>query len=403
MVGGRHPVGGAANGRAGGYTLFVGRASRQHLRPAVGANAARPRQLLHERTPDEHLPVGAIEHVEEAVAIGLQQQLARLPLERRIHQNERLFGIPVPQIVGRELEMPAELAGLRIQREHGIGIQVVARPPAAVGIGIRIARGPEQRAGLGIVAARQPRGSTALVELGITFPCFRSRLSRRGHGPEAPCLPAGLDVIRRDKTANARIAARYTRDDEVADDQRRGRAAVRLRSVLGQHGFPQQRAVHAAERHEVRVVGDQKDAGPEHRHTAIETDTRVTCQSRRAGARKAPQLAARGRVERRHLIGRADIHDAVEHERRCFVVEPTQRVHPARGQSIDVRRVDLRVRAVPIAVEPAMVGRPVTRPRLQNLVEVPRIRFRAACTRRTCRAYALRWTSRRTSLTHLDW
>ena len=75
---------------------------------------------------EQHLSIRAIEHVEEAVAIRLQQQLARLALEHRVDEHRRLLRVPVPQIVRRELIVPAQLSGFRVEREDRIRVEVVA-------------------------------------------------------------------------------------------------------------------------------------------------------------------------------------------------------------------------------------------------------------------------------------
>ena len=91
-----------------------------------GVEAARPRHVLHVLRAEQELAVGAIEHVEEAVAVGLHQQLARLALPRRVDQRRRLLRVVVPHVVRRELEVPLQRAGLRVERDDRIGVEVVA-------------------------------------------------------------------------------------------------------------------------------------------------------------------------------------------------------------------------------------------------------------------------------------
>ena len=373
----RHPVGRSANGRTCRHTFFIRRVPGQKLRAAVGTDTTRPRQLLHERTAQEHLPVRAIEHVEEAVAIGLQQQFARRSLERGINQQQRLLRIPVPQIVRRELKVPAKLARLRVERDNRVRIQVVSLTAAAIGVRVRVSSRPEERPRLRIVAAWQPRRTAALLEIGISLPRFRARLSTLGHGPETPRLIPRLDVICGEKASNPHVAARHTSDDEISDDQRRRRSSVWLFEVFRKHDFPEQRPVRATDRQKVRVVGDQKYARSEYRYATVEPDARITTDARGSRTREAPHLSPRCRIESRDLIRRAHIHDAVEHQRRRLVVEPAQRMHPPNPQPAHVHRVDLRVRAVSIAVKSSVISRPVARLRLEDLIEVPR----------TCRTY----------------
>ena len=221
MEGRGHPVGGPTNGRTRRHAFFVRSVPGQKLRAAVGIDTARPRQLLHERTAQEHLSVRAIEHVEEAVAVGLQQQFARRALERRVYQQQRLLRIPVPQIMRRELKVPAKLARLRVERDNRVRIQIVSLTSAAIGVGIRISGRPEERPGFRIVAARQPGRTATLFEIGISLPRFGARLFTRGHGPETPGLTPRLDVICGEKAPNPHVAARHASDHEISDDQRR--------------------------------------------------------------------------------------------------------------------------------------------------------------------------------------
>ncbi len=53
------------------------------------------------------------------------------------------------------------------------------------------------------------------------------------------CRPV-RDVIRGQEAANAVVAAGHTGDDEIADDERRHRAAVGHRSILRQEHLPHQ-------------------------------------------------------------------------------------------------------------------------------------------------------------------
>ena len=53
----RHPVRCAANRRTCRHAVLVRRVSRHQLRTAIGANAARPRELLNEGPREQHLSV----------------------------------------------------------------------------------------------------------------------------------------------------------------------------------------------------------------------------------------------------------------------------------------------------------------------------------------------------------
>ena len=207
----------------------------------------------------KHFPIHAIEHVEEPVAIRLQHELSRPALEHRVDEDGRLLRVPVPQIMRGELIMPAQLSRPGLEREERIGVQVVALPLAAVSVRVGIAGRPEQRIGLGVVGSGQPRRTASFFEIDVALPRFGAGLTSRGNGPEAPRLLAGRDAIGREKSANAFVAARHAGDDEIADHERRHRAAVGLLGVFRQHDLPEQRAIHPAHRDEMRVICDEKD------------------------------------------------------------------------------------------------------------------------------------------------
>ena len=76
----------------------------------------------------EKLSVGAVEHVEESVAVRMEQQLALAALPWSVDHDRGFGGVPVPEIVGSELVVPLELSGLAIEREDRVGVQVVALP-----------------------------------------------------------------------------------------------------------------------------------------------------------------------------------------------------------------------------------------------------------------------------------
>ena len=122
----RVPVGRAVERRADALAfrrrLHVGHADRSSLRRQAG----RPGDVLDVLACREELAGRAIEHVEEAVAVGLHQQLARLPLPVDVDERRRFLRVVVPDIVRRELEVPLQLSRLRIEREDRIGVEVVA-------------------------------------------------------------------------------------------------------------------------------------------------------------------------------------------------------------------------------------------------------------------------------------
>src|SRR5581483_1345592 len=105
------------------------------LGAAVGADAAGPGEFLDEGLGDQDFAGEAVEDVEEAVAIALQEELAGLAAEVGVDKDGRFGGIPIVEVVRGELVIPLELAGGGVERDDGGGVEVVAFAFVAVVVG----------------------------------------------------------------------------------------------------------------------------------------------------------------------------------------------------------------------------------------------------------------------------
>ena len=266
--------------------------------------------------------------------------------------------VPVPDVVRRVLEEPLQPARLRVEGQHGVGVEVVAPPLAAVVVRARIAGRPVERVELGVVGPGEPGGGAAVLDV-LALPRLRSRLYPFRHRPEAPRLLAGRLVEGGQEAARAFIAARRAGDHQAAHgERRRGRAVVLV--PVGHLGVPSQRAREAVEREDVGVVGDHEDEVACHRDAAVGAPGGIAGQALRARAPVRPDAAAAPGVERVDLVGGRHVHDPVHHERRHRQPRGVrQGIRPAGGQPGHARPVDLVEGAVAVAVEPAVVGRPV--------------------------------------------
>ena len=90
---------------------------------------------LHERFAEQEFAGGAVEDIEDAVAIGPHHDFARLALPVDVGQHRDLCGVVVEFIVRRELVMPLQLSRVGIQRDDGAGIEIVAWPRISVPVG----------------------------------------------------------------------------------------------------------------------------------------------------------------------------------------------------------------------------------------------------------------------------
>ena len=93
-----------------------------------------------ERSSQQTLAIGPVEHEEVAVARCLHQQLAWLPVEIGIHQHGNFVRIPIVRIVRRDLEAPDQFPGVRVQRDDAAGPGIIARPrsPFSTGVGFAV-------------------------------------------------------------------------------------------------------------------------------------------------------------------------------------------------------------------------------------------------------------------------
>ena len=246
--------------------------------------------------PNRNVPFGAIEHVEEAVAVGLHEQLARLPLPRRVDERRRFLRVVVPHVVRRELEMPLQRAGLRVERDDRIGIEVVAAAIVADQIGRRIAGRPVDRVQL---PDRRCRSATSSrPDARCLCPATSRTSARRGaarsRSARLPCRSPDRSAATKPRTPSSPPDVPVT--TRLPTGERRAGRVVVLAPV-GHLGFPEQRAGEAIERDDVRVIGDHEHAVAGDADAAVDAARGVADET--LGARPAGSARSRGRARRR--------------------------------------------------------------------------------------------------------
>src|SRR6266700_4973507 len=117
-------------------------------------------------------------------------------------------------VVRGKLVIPLQFPIIGIQSEDAIGEKVVTWPVAVVRIGEGIARGPKQSIRIGIIGTREPSGPPS--EFGFAaFPRLDPWFSLSRDGPNAPHRLSRVSLISSEKTANAPIASRDSRHDQI--------------------------------------------------------------------------------------------------------------------------------------------------------------------------------------------
>ena len=202
--------------------LFRPRRSRPGGRSSC--RCAEAQFTLHVGVGGKQFAVGAIEHVEEAVAVGVHQHLGRLAVDvdrGKHHLGDRIV---VERIVRRELVVPLDLSGLGIKRQHRAGVEVVARPAGGIERA-RIADAPIDRVQFRIERAGDPGRSAAKLP-GIARPGIVAGLAGRRDGIGAPEMLAGLRIPAVDEVAGAEFGAGNAGDHHAVGDERRHRHRI---------------------------------------------------------------------------------------------------------------------------------------------------------------------------------
>ena len=192
-----------------------------------------------------------------------------------------------------------------------------------------------------------------------SLPCFRSRLPRRRHRPEAPHLFAGGLIKGGEEAAHAFVATGRAGDHEVADHERRARGVVVLTPVRHLR-FPQQRTRRAVERDDVRMIGHHEHAIARDGDASVDTAGRVADEPLGSWTRIVPDPASRSGVDRVTLICARDVHHAV-HDDRCHLQRRGIRKAegPLRYQPPNIALVDLRQLTVAASCRLPVVAGPV--------------------------------------------
>src|SRR6185437_16324585 len=150
----------------------------------------------------------AIEDVVEAVAVRPEKALVILTVYRAIGDERHLDGIPVVSVGRSGLEIPEELAGAAVERDHRVGIEIGASAGRGVEVRPRPADSPVEQIADRIVGAGHPGAGTARAP-GVALPGVMSGLSGVRDREEAPAQCPRPDIVSGDVSASL---ARRRRD-----------------------------------------------------------------------------------------------------------------------------------------------------------------------------------------------
>ena len=257
-------------------------------------------------------------------------------------------------------------ARVRIERDHGAGVEVVAgvevaRPRP------RVADAPEREVELRVVRALDPDRPAAVLPV-VALPGVRAGLARRRDRVGSPEGVAGPRVEGLDEAPDGQLAAGRPHHDLAPDDQRGQRAVVPLVIVLDDL-VPHDSARLGVEGDQVGIDRGEIDLVLVEPHAPVR---RMELQEVVGQVLLVvPEDVAVLRVQREDLVlRRRDEHDAVvDHRRRLVTLGDAGAQRPDRRQLPRVLRSDL----VEGAVSPAGVIASVHEPVLGLGVQEPRV------------------------------
>ena len=257
---------------------------------------------------------GAVQGVEVAVAVGLDDGLDRVLATLHVDQEDLRVAVVVPDVVGGELEVPLPLPGIGIHGQQAVGVEVVARAQVAVPVGGGVARRPVEHVRLRVVGAARPGGGAARL-VGVACPGLGARLAFGRYVVVPPAQLARGDVVGVEEAAHAELPAGHADDGHVLDDHGHGGGAEAFR-VVGDRLLPGDRAGQAVEGDQLGVEGGHQHEVARDGGTAVHL---AAAQAQTVGLLVvvAPVDFTAGRVESEDpVVRRGDVHDAVVDRRR---------------------------------------------------------------------------------------
>ena len=288
-------------------------------------NACRPVHAIHILLGRQEFAVGAINDVEETIAVGLHDNGHFFAIKGQVGEHQFVHAVIVPRIMRCELIVPNDVASFWVQSNHRCGVQVgeladIGAVVAANCCGPRgwVAGAVVNQVQLGIVRAHVP-GHSAAVLGRIAFPCVAIFLAWQWHGVGAPHFFTGGLVQRNQRAACAVFTTAVACDDQVFNDSRR-RCDDRALCVVHHFGVPQLFAGFHIQGNNVRIQAT-------HEHFAvIDCNTAVvhvaTCvlinAFRNVGGVLPTHFTCFG-IHCKHVFGteRRSHDQAVAHQNRC--------------------------------------------------------------------------------------
>ena len=124
----------------------------------------------------------------------MDEEFAYLSVYRQVYQDALVGAVVIPHVVRDLLEIPGKLAGIRLQRDGTIGVEIGPFARFSVEVGRRIAYSPIQQIQFRIVGTGHPGSATAEFPA-VAKPALVSLFSRPWNRVEPPAHFPGLPFV----------------------------------------------------------------------------------------------------------------------------------------------------------------------------------------------------------------
>ncbi len=236
---------------APGHTLYAGRGGR-----GVDVGTGRERGLR------QHLMAVPIILIQQAVLARDRHDAAPAAREERWGGRR----IPIMQVVRNLLHIPGEFSGIKVQRNHAVGVQIIAAAGGIIEVRRGIAGRYEEQTTLRIDGHAGPGGAAALV--GVAAPGRRRSITGSRHDVERPDHRPGRGIKRIDPAADAGIRTGIAGEHLAVECHRCAGDFVPLRAI-GDTRVPQQLPARGVQRDQMPVGRTAKYPAPVQGHAPI--------------------------------------------------------------------------------------------------------------------------------------
>ena len=304
--------------------------------------------------------VRAVQHIHEAVLVGLNHHLPKLATNLDIREDILVGAIDIVHIVGRVLKITNNLTRFRPDREHAGREQAIQTLARSGIVWLGIARSPIDEIELGIVGTGAPRRPSALHPgVAILGPGLGTRLAGRWDGVSAPQFLPGVRIPAIEEPARGGLSTGHAGNQHAVGNDRPTRSVVAICGV-GEFLVPELFAgLHVECEHVVVNRHAKEFAVIDRRRASVESGT---LDPRFELDLRAPDLPAGFNVDGEGPPAVDHIHDAVVNRRRC---QFTLVIHEARApdgdEALDIGFIDLLERAVTLSVVAHALGGDVFR------------------------------------------